>query len=148
MQVAPVHRPRWMELISDLNAWMHQRLVALTAGLPDCRTAHPACILLLIGVGLSLVTWVLLLVLYLREMTPAGFVPIGRWAVRFSVILVSSGELVKLRFVLIETTQHDYFFWLYVLYVVLQVRVLTSAANDHRRSQAGDDETRRCATQV
>ena len=49
------------------------------------------------------------------------YVPAGRWlAVRFAITLVTSGELVKLR-ILAPVTAQDYFFYLYLLYVGLQV---------------------------
>lgn len=46
----------------------------------------------------------------------------ARRAVRFAVVLVTSSELVKLRMLVGTEPQQDYFFFLYMTYVGLQVR--------------------------
>ena len=47
----------------------------------------------------------------------------ARRSVRFAVILVTSSELVKLRMLISTQPEHDYFFFLYMTYVSLQVRI-------------------------
>eukprot|EP00898_Chlorokybus_atmophyticus_P000774 jgi/Chlat1/1698/Chrsp127S01927 len=45
------------------------------------------------------------------------------WYLRFGVLYLMSGQLAKLRFVLIYNKDYGYFFWLYVCYVVAHVMI-------------------------
>ena len=50
----------------------------------------------------------------------------ARHSVRFAVVLVTSSELVKLRMLVSNEPKQDYFFFLYMTYVGLQVCVCVS----------------------
>ncbi|GAX80188.1 hypothetical protein CEUSTIGMA_g7626.t1 [Chlamydomonas eustigma] len=68
--------------------------------------------------GLAFCSWSLLSVLLIFE-AQQKYVPLGRWFVRFAVVLQASSEVVKLK-MLIPIMVEDYFFYLYLVYVALQ----------------------------
>ena len=71
--------------------------------------------------GLAFISWTLLVVLLTLEVQ-GRYLPLGRWTVRFSIVLNTSAELAKLR-LLLGIMEPGYFFYLYLGYVFLQVNL-------------------------
>jgi hypothetical protein len=69
-------------------------------------------------------SFLLLCAVLLAELQ-SSFVLTRRWLLRLPLVLVASSELVKLRFVVQQELSLDnpwgYFFWLYCVYVAVQV---------------------------
>ena len=70
--------------------------------------------------ALACTSWLMLCVVLGHELVGC-YVPKARRPVRFAVILVTSSELVKLRMLVTTQPEHDYFFFLYMTYVGMQV---------------------------
>eukprot|EP00877_Chromochloris_zofingiensis_P006053 jgi/Chrzof1/1700/Cz10g17220.t1 len=109
----------------QLNARIGAQSLPLSTG---NVAPHEVAGLLLAALSFLLLTIVLILELH-------AFAPEGRWILRLAVVLVAASELVKLRFVLVLDTQHNYFFWLYVVYAALQVYLAVLAMLWHPGKQ-------------
>eukprot|EP00878_Enallax_costatus_P023736 GHUV01025273.1.p1 GENE.GHUV01025273.1~~GHUV01025273.1.p1 ORF type:complete len:216 (+),score=53.67 GHUV01025273.1:71-718(+) len=76
------------------------------------------------GLLLAAASFLLLFIILLLELQHS-FIIHRRWMIRVPLLLVTSSELVKLRFVVqLEVEKEEslgYFFWLYVAYIGLQV---------------------------
>ncbi len=83
--------------------------------------------------GLAVASWACLTGVLAHELS-GGLVLKGRWVLRLAVLLVASAETVKLRVLLALSPAHDYFFWVYAVYIGCQVGSCTGASGACRIS--------------
>ncbi|KAK9802963.1 hypothetical protein WJX72_012534 [[Myrmecia] bisecta] len=85
-----------------------------------------------IGYPLSGVSWLLFAVAFALELD--RYSPRRTWLLRFPLCLIFAGQLAKLRFVVLMSEEHDYFFWMWLVYAGLQA-VLVALAIFHYPSR-------------